>query len=62
VLFGSQIFGWIGDHYGRKMALILANFLFDVLTFAAAYSTNLTELSWRASWPVSASAELFPMW
>src|SRR5215467_16077257 len=31
VLFGSQIFGWIGDRYGRKTALIL---------------TNLTELSW----------------
>src|SRR5580700_3925972 len=46
VLFGSQIFGWIGDRYGRKTALILANFLFGVLTFAAAYSTNLTELSW----------------
>jgi AAHS family 4-hydroxybenzoate transporter-like MFS transporter len=45
VLFGSQIFGWIGDRYGRKTALILANFLFGVLTFAAAYSTNLTELS-----------------
>ena len=46
VLFGSQIFGWIGDRYGRKTALILANFLFGVLTLAAAYSTNLTELSW----------------
>ena len=46
VLFGSQIFGWIGDRYGRKAALITANLLFGVLTFAAAYSTNLTELSW----------------
>ena len=46
VLFGSQIFGWIGDRYGRKTALILANLLFGVLTYAAAYSTNLTELSW----------------
>src|SRR3984885_5438442 len=46
VLFGSQIFGWIGDRYGRKTALILANLLFGVFTFAAAYSTNLTELSW----------------
>ncbi len=46
VLFGSQIFGWIGDRYGRKTALILSNLLFGVLTFAAAYSTNLTELSW----------------
>jgi AAHS family 4-hydroxybenzoate transporter-like MFS transporter len=46
VLFGSQIFGWIGDRYGRKPALIAANILFGVLTYWAAYSTNLTELSW----------------
>ncbi len=46
VLFGSQIFGWIGDRYGRKTALIAANILFGVLTYWAAYSTNLTELSW----------------
>src|SRR5580692_2978642 len=45
VLFGSQIFGWIGDRYGRKTALIFANLLFGVLTYWAAYSTNLTELS-----------------
>lgn len=46
VLFGSQIFGWVGDRYGRKTALILSNLLFGVLTFAAAYSTDLTQLSW----------------
>jgi MFS transporter, AAHS family, 4-hydroxybenzoate transporter len=46
VLFGSQIFGWIGDRYGRKTALIASNLLFGVLTFWAASSTNLTELSW----------------
>jgi MFS transporter, AAHS family, 4-hydroxybenzoate transporter len=46
VLFGSQIFGWIGDRYGRKTALILSNLLFGALTFAAAYSTNLTEMTW----------------
>src|ERR1700684_1172779 len=46
VLFGSQIFGWIGDRYGRKTALILSNLLFGVLTYAAAYSTDLTQLSW----------------
>ena len=46
VLFGSQIFGWIGDRYGRKPALIAANLLFGVLTYWAASSTNLTELSW----------------
>ena len=46
VLFGSQIFGWIGDRYGRKTALILSNLLFGVFTFIAAYSTDLTQLSW----------------
>jgi AAHS family 4-hydroxybenzoate transporter-like MFS transporter len=45
VLFGSQIFGLIGDRYGRKTALILSNLLFGIFTFIAAYSTNLTELS-----------------
>jgi AAHS family 4-hydroxybenzoate transporter-like MFS transporter len=46
ILFGSQIFGWIGDTYGRKTALIAANLLFGVFTFAAAYSTDLSQLSW----------------
>jgi AAHS family 4-hydroxybenzoate transporter-like MFS transporter len=46
VLFGSQIFGWVGDRYGRKTALIACNLLFGVLTFAAAYSTNIQELFW----------------
>jgi len=45
VLFGSQIFGWVGDRYGRKTALILCNILFGVFTFIAAYSTNLTEMT-----------------
>lgn len=46
VLFGSQIFGWLGDRYGRKSALIYANLLFGVLTFAASYSTNLDQMFW----------------
>ena len=45
VLFGSQMFGWVGDRFGRKTALILSNLLFGIFTFIAAYSTNLTELS-----------------
>ena len=45
VLFGSQIFGWVGDRYGRKTALILCNVLFGIFTFIAAYSTNLTEMT-----------------
>jgi MFS transporter, AAHS family, 4-hydroxybenzoate transporter len=46
VLFGSQIFGWVGDRFGRKTSLIVCNLLFGVLTYAASYSTNLTEMTW----------------
>ncbi len=45
-LFGAAIFGWLGDRYGRKAALIGASLLFGVFTFAAAYSTDLTQLFW----------------
>ncbi|HLH88680.1 MAG TPA: MFS transporter [Xanthobacteraceae bacterium] len=44
VLFGSQIFGWVGDRYGRRTSLIICNLLFGVFTYWAAYSTNLTDL------------------
>ena len=46
ILFGSAIFGWIGDRYGRKAALLSANLVFGIFTLAAAYSTNLTEMFW----------------
>ena len=46
VLFGSQLMGFVGDRYGRKTALIVSNLLFGVLTFAAAYSTDLTQMFW----------------
>jgi AAHS family 4-hydroxybenzoate transporter-like MFS transporter len=44
VLFGSQIFGWVGDRYGRKTSLIACNLLFGVFTWWAAYATDLTGL------------------
>ncbi|TMJ30213.1 MAG: MFS transporter, partial [Alphaproteobacteria bacterium] len=46
ILFGSALFGWVGDRYGRKAALIGSNLLFGVFTLAAAYSSNLTEMFW----------------
>jgi len=45
-LFGAAIFGWVGDRYGRKVALVGASLLFGIFTFAAAYSTDLTQLFW----------------
>jgi MFS transporter, AAHS family, 4-hydroxybenzoate transporter len=46
ILFGSALFGWIGDRYGRKVALISSNLLFGVFTLGAAWSTNLDQLFW----------------
>src|SRR6185369_1227689 len=46
ILFGSMIFGWIGDRYGRKKALIGSVLLFGVLTWMAAHATNLTQMTW----------------
>ena len=46
ILFGSAAFGWIGDRYGRKAALVLSNLVFGVFTLAAAYSTNLDQMFW----------------
>lgn len=46
ILFGSALFGWIGDRYGRKAALVWANLVFGVFTLAAAYSTDLTQMFW----------------
>src|SRR5476651_101733 len=45
-LFGSALFGWVGDRFGRKTALIGSNLLFGVFTLAAAYSTNLDQMFW----------------
>jgi MFS transporter, AAHS family, 4-hydroxybenzoate transporter len=46
ILFGSAIFGWVGDRYGRKAALVLSNLLFGMFTLAAAFSTNLDQMFW----------------
>jgi len=46
ILFGSALFGWIGDRYGRKAALVGANLWFGVFTLAAAYASNLDQMFW----------------
>ena len=45
-LFGSALFGFVGDRYGRKAALVWANLVFGVFTLGAAYSTNLDQMFW----------------
>lgn len=46
ILFGSAIFGWIGDRYGRKAALIGSLLLFGIFTWIAAYAGNLNQMFW----------------
>ena len=46
ILFGSALFGWVGDRFGRKAALVSSNIVFGVFTWAAAYSTNLDQMFW----------------
>jgi len=46
ILFGSAIFGWVGDRYGRKAALVSANILFGVFTWIAASAANLDQMFW----------------
>lgn len=46
ILFGSALFGWVGDRFGRKAALLASNLWFGVFTLAAAWSTNLDQLFW----------------
>jgi len=46
ILFGSALFGWIGDRYGRKAALVGSNLVFGIFTLAAAYSSNLEQMFW----------------
>jgi AAHS family 4-hydroxybenzoate transporter-like MFS transporter len=46
ILFGSAIFGWVGDRYGRRPALIAALLWFGIFTLIAAWATNLEQMSW----------------
>src|ERR1041384_8318836 len=46
ILVGSVFFGWIGDRFGRKNALVGSLLLFGIFTWAAAYATNLNQMFW----------------
>ena len=46
ILFGSAIFGWVGDRHGRKAALVGSNLWFGIFTLAAAYASNLDQMFW----------------
>jgi len=44
ILFGSPIFGWIGDHYGRNKAIVASCMVIGVFTLACVWAQGLTSL------------------
>ena len=46
VLFGAPLFGWIGDRYGRKPAIILSLVVFGLLTCLVALVTSPSQLAY----------------
>lgn len=46
ILFGSPLFGYLGDRFGRKTAAVVSCLTFGVFTLAAAWATSLTHLLW----------------
>ncbi len=46
ILFGSALFGWIGDRYGRKAAMIGSLLTFGVFTLLGVWATSLYQMFW----------------
>jgi len=46
VLFGAPLFGWIGDRYGRKLAIIGSLVSFGLFTLAVVFATSVDHLTW----------------
>ena len=44
MLIGAPLFGWLGDRYGRRNALLAGVLIYGVVTLASAASQTLTQL------------------
>ena len=44
ILFGSPLFGWVGDRYGRKAAIISSCFLFGVVTWVTVFASSAGQI------------------
>ena len=45
-LVGAPIFGFLGDRFGRRMAIVSSLFFIGITTLACAWATNVQELLW----------------
>jgi len=46
VLFGAPLFGWIGDRYGRKPAILLSLVTFGLFTLVVVFIHSVEHLTW----------------
>jgi MFS transporter, AAHS family, 4-hydroxybenzoate transporter len=46
VLFGAPLFGFMGDRYGRKPAILLSLVVFGLFTLLVAFATSVEHLTW----------------
>jgi MFS transporter, AAHS family, 4-hydroxybenzoate transporter len=46
VLFGAPLFGWIGDRFGRKPAILLSLVTFGLFTLMVALGNSVAHLTW----------------
>jgi len=44
MLFGGPFFGYVGDRYGRRSAILAASLAYSIVTLVAAYAASLNEL------------------
>ena len=45
ILFGSPLFGFLGDRYGRKIAIVLSYLTFGIATIMVAWSGSVTQVA-----------------
>lgn len=45
ILLGSPLFGFVGDRYGRKVAIVASYVIFGLVTFLAAWSASVAQLA-----------------
>jgi AAHS family 4-hydroxybenzoate transporter-like MFS transporter len=46
MLFGAPLLGYVGDRFGRKLAIILSCLIFGAFTWLAVLATELSHLFW----------------
>ena len=58
---GAPLFGYIGDRFGRKTAIILSTFAFGLFSLAAVQAGSLTQMMWLRVLAGVGLSGLFPL-